>query len=490
MPQDSPDISGMVSDPGFLKLAPNDQREALQKLTGDESFGKLSDEDVGQFISKVSPEKKTSGATGSWLPKYSIDPKNKDFTLPPGLEGKPMLGTPISPAGAAASLPRAAIGIAGGYGAGKVADQFTKNPWIHDAATMVGSLATESIASGAREMANFPARQVARDIANKVAGKSMADWIMPPPPEPPVPPVNMEEVATQRAAQKVAQRAADEKAGLRKPSAEVEAARVAKEHEAAMNKEASEHDAIRKRYEDEKEKAAKAEQTEAAHREKSGKQKLDADAAQQKYYDDLDKATEKVKAAEAKRTELAQQKDRLARVKEGKRTLSADAAQEKFHQSQIDEMDQKIKDNEAEVNKTHADRNRLNDQWAEAMQRRGAQQAQLDSEAKQLQEETQKATAKSTSTKTELGQRLAKLNALREARAEAEAEAGGPASVSPEVWKELSPMAKARIIARYSNTKLRAQEQGTVHAARGSSGAQLSNNAIRTRTGFPPPPTP
>jgi len=81
------------------------------------------------------------------LPDVQMHSANDRYA---GLEGKPMLGTPISPAGAAASLPRAAIGIAGGYGAGKISDQFTNNPWIHDAAVMVGSILAESGASAAK----------------------------------------------------------------------------------------------------------------------------------------------------------------------------------------------------------------------------------------------------------------------------------------------------------------------------------------------------
>jgi len=91
-----------------------------------------------------------------------------------------------------------------------------------------------------------------------------------------------------------------------------------------------------------------------------------------------------------------------------------------------------------------------------------------------------------TTTKQDLAARMSRMQKLRVARAEAEAQAGGPASVTPEVWKSLSPMDKARIIARYENTKLRASEQGMVHAGRGTTGPQLSNEAIR----LPRPPEP
>src|SRR5262249_35012850 len=54
MPDGKPDVQGMVNDPDFLKLSPADQRGALSKLTGDDSFGDLSDGDTLQFVSKMS----------------------------------------------------------------------------------------------------------------------------------------------------------------------------------------------------------------------------------------------------------------------------------------------------------------------------------------------------------------------------------------------------------------------------------------------------
>jgi hypothetical protein len=49
----NPNVKGMVNDPDFLGLAPADQRMALSKLTGDDSFGSLSDGDMLQFVSKM-----------------------------------------------------------------------------------------------------------------------------------------------------------------------------------------------------------------------------------------------------------------------------------------------------------------------------------------------------------------------------------------------------------------------------------------------------
>jgi hypothetical protein len=76
-------------------------------------------------------------------------------------------------------------------------------------------------------MANFPARQVARDMANKVAGKSMADWIMPPPPEPPGP--TLSEQATQIVEKQLAVKAARVQAGLDPPAEDTMAEVLRKE---------------------------------------------------------------------------------------------------------------------------------------------------------------------------------------------------------------------------------------------------------------------
>ena len=50
---DGPNVSGMVNDPQFQGLPPVQQREALFKLTNDQSFSNLSDADTLQFVSKM-----------------------------------------------------------------------------------------------------------------------------------------------------------------------------------------------------------------------------------------------------------------------------------------------------------------------------------------------------------------------------------------------------------------------------------------------------
>jgi hypothetical protein len=50
---DGADVQGMVNDQRFLALPPAQQRQALQKLTGDDRFSNLSDGDTLQFTSRL-----------------------------------------------------------------------------------------------------------------------------------------------------------------------------------------------------------------------------------------------------------------------------------------------------------------------------------------------------------------------------------------------------------------------------------------------------
>jgi hypothetical protein len=404
----------------------------------------------------------------------------------------------FAPVGAARQVVESKVGAAVGR---KVAPYIGVDP---ETAEVAGGALFNVAAEGVGKVSSMPKPTVKLKSKFSV-GPIQVDRNIPPPPETPE---SLEETASQRTAQKLAQRASDEKAGLVRPRAQVEAEKQAKVHEASMNKEAGEHDAIRKRYESERNAQTRAEQVEQAHREKLGRQRMQADAAQQKFHDDMEKANQAAAAAEQKLQAAKTQREQLAREKLGKQRFAADKAQTQYAEAegarrtaadtaqgqaqadQIADLDRQIKTNEAEVNKAHADRERLNDQWASALNRRGKDLAPLEKEAERLAGETQKATQKATTTKTELGQRLAKLNDLRVKRANAEAMAGGPSSVSPDVWKELSPEDKARIVARYHNTTAQARERGMVSAARGATGPQLSNDVMRTRTGFGPPPEP
>lgn len=55
-------LSGLVGDPQFQQLSPDEQRQSLSRVTGDSSFSTLSDTDLGSFISRV------GGSSGSSVP--------------------------------------------------------------------------------------------------------------------------------------------------------------------------------------------------------------------------------------------------------------------------------------------------------------------------------------------------------------------------------------------------------------------------------------
>lgn len=60
------DVKGLIADPDFQKLPPAAQRQALQGVTGDQSFASLSDMDTAHFISQLGggpPDQSAPAAT-------------------------------------------------------------------------------------------------------------------------------------------------------------------------------------------------------------------------------------------------------------------------------------------------------------------------------------------------------------------------------------------------------------------------------------------
>jgi len=201
---------------------------------------------------------------------------------------------------------------------------------------------------------------------------------IPPPPEPPI-----EEVAAKRAAEKVAQRRADEAAGLRRPQAEVEAERAAKQREAAFNKEASEQDAIRQRYEDAQNARMKAEKEAKNARFKS-------EQTHAKNLRDLEDARQKEITAQAKLKQIQDQMDaaeKAQREAAGSRQFKADAAQEKFYQDQQDSLKAQMKQAEKEANDAAAQKERLRTQHGDDLMKRQKEQDALDKAAKKAGDE-------------------------------------------------------------------------------------------------------
>jgi hypothetical protein len=368
--------------------------------------------------------------------------------------------TPVSDASAIYFPAAAARQIIGGKVGAKVGSHF--GPY----GPLIGGATGSTLVGAAPEIGEHLGR-LSAEIPEKI-GLPGGFKINRNTPLPPESPEAIEEAAQQRATRMVAERTAEEKAGLRRPAIQIEAEKRAKVYETEMNQEAAEHEAIRKRYEKEQAAQTKAQQAERAHREEMGRRRYDTDAAQQRYQD-----------AQAKAAELKAHKDQLEKIRGGKQRYSADAAQETFYADQAADLQKRITANEAEVNKAHADWNQLNDQWAEALNRRGPSGA--DPEAEGLANATKNANEKVAKTKVELGKRLARLNELRAKRAEAEAMAGGPSRVPAEVWNGLSDMEKARIYARWEQTQQMARESGMVHASRGASGERMTNAAMTER---------
>jgi len=139
---------------------------------------------------------------------------------------------------------------ASGDVAGAVSEGVTSVAAPFAGAKLAGKVANLTPSEGVRSTG----RAIAHDVAKKYVGTTVANKILPPPPEP-----SMREVATKNAAQKLEQRRADEEAGLRRPQKEIEAERAAKAKNAAYQKDAEEHMAIQKRADDAEAAARKAE---------------------------------------------------------------------------------------------------------------------------------------------------------------------------------------------------------------------------------------
>jgi hypothetical protein len=60
-----PDVKGLIADPDFQKLPPVQQRQALQGVTGDQSFASLSDADTTHFITSLGSPPASAPAGGA-----------------------------------------------------------------------------------------------------------------------------------------------------------------------------------------------------------------------------------------------------------------------------------------------------------------------------------------------------------------------------------------------------------------------------------------
>jgi hypothetical protein len=132
-------LDSLVADPQFQSLQPSDQRKALAGVSGDDAFGKLSDEDTGRYV-KAHQAILSQNTPNNTLAKTSgISAQPKPFTLPWLKQGAwraaastadamPAIGGTVgsmigaTAGGGAASIP-GAIGGAGMGGAGGAAAQ-------------------------------------------------------------------------------------------------------------------------------------------------------------------------------------------------------------------------------------------------------------------------------------------------------------------------------------------------------------------------------
>ncbi len=253
----------------FTALDEGKQREVLGKLSPDAKQGLLAGIKSQQSLSQRTQSAATAGGASTGPAPFAPMKTINTNPLGEAMESSKTLAPvnkALAPVGKFLNSQRGrefqmATGVAGGG--------IEAPPEIP--ATVTAMTPESPRKQGIMDRLMHPSniRKVARDVGEKYVGKTLGDVILPPPPEPPV---SMEEVATQKAAQKVADRAAEEKVGLRRPAADVEAERATKLKNAAYAKDAQEQMAIEGRYQDEleaktNERLAAEKQLKKAHQE-------------------------------------------------------------------------------------------------------------------------------------------------------------------------------------------------------------------------------
>lgn len=200
---DGPNVSGMIADPDFQKLSPADKRSALGKLTGDSTFGSLSDADTMQFVSKMQAAKpqqpanpinqQFSGATsisannpgivdriaamqvpGTGVSIGEAAGRAKQFLGMAGTEAGLLFGAP-----AAVAAPGATIGgLAGGYLGGKGAKAVTAAAGGGENAQALAEFSGQTIGGlaggvgGSKLQAAIPSKDVAAQFLNQARAKA------------------------------------------------------------------------------------------------------------------------------------------------------------------------------------------------------------------------------------------------------------------------------------------------------------------------------
>src|SRR5579884_3175947 len=130
-------VDSLVNDPQFQTLGPADQREALARVSKDEDFRRLSDDETKQFVGRVttSPTAKTAAVLGADPQKYAQRQAHEQTaatqmktSLAPravrsGLATLPAVGGTIGGLTAAPGVVSTPVGAGLGFAAGESARQ-------------------------------------------------------------------------------------------------------------------------------------------------------------------------------------------------------------------------------------------------------------------------------------------------------------------------------------------------------------------------------
>jgi hypothetical protein len=146
-----------TQDQDFLKAPPEQQHAYLSSV--DPEYAKAPPEQQQAYRGHLSQHVPTEAEAGAVpptapMPQQPSTLRRSNLVSPEHeAETEGIYASPVAPFGAAASIPRAALGLVGGTGARTIASQFTKNPWIQDAATVAGGLFGEGSGAAVDEAA-------------------------------------------------------------------------------------------------------------------------------------------------------------------------------------------------------------------------------------------------------------------------------------------------------------------------------------------------
>ena len=213
------DTYDYTTDPAFLQAPPEQQHSYL--AANDPDYAKATPEQQQAYRGHLSQHIPTGSEAASVPPTEPMPQKPSSMRgsggssptrgmhqvgLALGDEEPDIMGTPIAPMGAAASYPRAVWGLLAGYGANKIAGEFTQNPWIKDAATIGAGALGEGVGAAAEDTIGKFGIEKPNKIPLPGGFKVTTPWTKAEP--------TMEEEAAAASQRKLAQRNADIEAGV------------------------------------------------------------------------------------------------------------------------------------------------------------------------------------------------------------------------------------------------------------------------------------